>query len=165
MKLPLLSVALEERGSAATIATPDAGLPSTGLVSSVTTVEATIQIRCLLWWAVRRRQSASSGSNNCSQGSMTLLVTRFYWMLALVLEHLPPMMVIESIALMGCRPRLRTYTQRLQLHSAVHQATTLSVIPVAPIHHVATSSSQTSLAAPPSQHHASQHQACPTCPT
>ena len=165
MKLPLLSVALEELGSAATIATPDAGLPSIGLVSSVTTVEATIQIRCLPWWVARRKQSASSDSNNCSQGSTTSLVTQFYWMLVLVLEHLPQMTVIESIALMVCPPRLRTYIQRLQLHSAVLPATTSSVIPVELTHRAATLSSQTNLAAPPSQHHASQRQACPICPT
>ena len=164
-RLPLLFVDLEGPGSVATIAILDAGLLSTGLVSSVITVEASIQIKCLRWWAVRRKQSASSDSNNCSHGSMTSLVTQFYWMLVLALGHLPQTMVNESIARMGCHLRLRTYTRRLQLHSAVLQATTLSVIPAAPTRHAATSSNLTNLAAPPSQHHASQHQACQTCPT
>jgi hypothetical protein len=164
-RLPRHFVVLEELGSAATIATHDAGLLSTGLVSSVITAEATIQIRCLRWWAVRRKQSASSDSNNCSHGSMTSLVTQFYWMLVLALEHLPQTMVNESIVPTVCHPRLRIYTRRLRLHSAVLRATMLSAMPVALTHHAATSSNPTNLAAPPSQHHASQHQACPTCPT
>ena len=164
-RLLRLSAVLEGLGSAATIATPDAGLPSTGLVSNAITAEATIQIRCLQWWVVKRKQIVSSDSNNCSHGSMTSLVTRSCWTLVLALEHLPRRTVNESTAPMGCRPRHRTYTQRLRLHSAGLQATMLSVMPVALTHHAATSSNPTNLAAPPSQHHASQHQACQTCPT
>jgi hypothetical protein len=164
-RLQRLFADLEELGLVATIATPDAGLLSTGLASSAITVEAITQIRCLRWWVVKRKQSVSSDSNNCSHGSMTSLVTRSYWMLVLALEHLPQTTVIESIVLTGCHPRLQTSTQQPQLHSAAHQATTSNAEPAAPTHHAATSSSPTSLAAPPSQHLASQHPACPTCPT
>lgn len=164
-RLLRLFAVLEELGLAATIAILDAGLPSTGLVSNAITAEATIQIRCLQWWVVKRKQIVSSDSNNCSHGSTTSLVTLSCWMLVLVLARLLQTTAVESIVLTGCHPRLRTSIQRLPLHSAAHQATTSNAEPAAPTHHAATSSSPTNLAAPPSQHHASQHQACPACPT
>lgn len=160
-----LFAVLEELGSAVMIATLDAGLLSTGLVSNVITAEAITPIRCLPWWAARRKQNVSSDSSNCSQGSMTSLVTQSCWTLVLALACRLQTMVTESTAPLGCRLRLPPYIQRLPLHSAVPQATMLNAEPAALIHHAATSSSLTNLVALPSQHRASQHQACQTCRT